>query len=883
MAQNVVGLCLPLLAFFFLPLAMPGLEAQNPATRSGAHAEIPRSCLEHETSERITELLETLRTRPTAGGYNTLGALYAEQKTLRCAIPSFEAALRLDSGYWQARYNLALALTQQGNSRRAEAELRAVIRREPDAVNAHNALGMLLQSSERWDEAAEQFKAALHVDPRFAFAAMNLAQVLSAQRRYSAAIFYLKKALEAGPPQGSVEPLRLALGMAYAQDGNFKDAIATIESVVRSHSDSAEAHFNLATVYAKQGLRVGYEAAVEEFRKSLEINPDDNLARISLAKALLSLQRYGEALPYLKEYTRRKPGDYEGSYVLGTAYRELGQFDEAKEALRRAARLRPDNYDVRYDLGVVLAHGGELEKGIEQLEAAEQINPHAPEAHYQLGLLLEKTNQKMRAQKELKTFQALKERSTEETTAGNLNNQANTLLAENKIQEAVETYRKAVRLNPGNAQWHYNLSLALEKLGDRRGQEQELEKTLELDPNLAVAHNQLGLLYLEKARVVEAEREFKTALDINPKYAEAQDNLGVLYNQKGKDPEALKLFQQAVENDPRFTKAFVNLGLTFARLGNLADAEKQFQRALQVDPNDDGALTSLGMLEAKTGHGDQAIGLFQKVLALHPGSADAHVNLGIALADQFDLESARKEFSAAIELKPDSPVAHYNQGRVLYDLGRREEARAELETAIQLAPNYTPALFLLAVTEGLSPRALQLLQKVVLLDPHNAQAQYLLGQNFHHLDRTEEAIRHWKLAVDADPSNYSALYNLARALSKAGDPDAKRYMDRFAAVQKARQITDRVHQLNNFALDAANAHNWSLAVTQLKEALEACGQCSERAALHRNLGLIYARRGDLEGGEHELQMAIEISPDDPDALKAIKILRSLQKKPSDSN
>jgi len=57
-------------------------------------------------------------------------------------------------------------------------------------------------------------------------------------------------------------------------------------------------------------------------------------------------------------------------------------------------------------------------------------------------------------------------------TAGKLNNQANEWLAEGKVQQAVGAYRKALQLNPNYAQAHYNLSLALDKLGDF-GEEQQ--------------------------------------------------------------------------------------------------------------------------------------------------------------------------------------------------------------------------------------------------------------------------------------------------------------------------------------------------------------------------------------------------------------------------
>lgn len=112
---------------------------------------------------------------------------------------------------------------------------------------------------------------------------------------------------------------------------------------------------------------------------------------------------------------------------------------------------------------------------------------------------------------------------------------------------------------------------------------------------------------------------------------------------------------------------------------------------------------------------------------------------------------------------------------------------------------------------------------------------------------TADAVEHWRQAVRADPNHSQALYNLSRTLDKMGDPDAQKYQDRFDALQKDQQITDRLQQLDNSALEAANAQNWSQAVEQMTEASRLCGTCHQSAHPHRNLvrstgGLAGSRR-----------------------------------------
>jgi tetratricopeptide (TPR) repeat protein len=258
------------------------------------------------------------------------------------------------------------------------------------------------------------------------------------------------------------------------------------------------------------------------------------------------------------------------------------------------------------------------------------------------------------------------------------------------------------------------------------------------------------------------------------------------------------------------------------------------------------------------------------------------VNLGIALADQYDLAGGLAQFSEAIRLDPRSAKAHYNLGRFYFYIGKYDEARKELETACQIQADYPDALYSLALTErqlNNALRATELLEKVVVLSPGNADAQYLLGQNLDQMGKTDEAIAHWKAAVRVDPNQSQSLYHLARTLDKRHDPEAQQYMERFRALEKSQRLFDRVQALGNFAIEAAKAQNWPQAVEQMKEAIQLCGQCAESAHLHRNLGLIYCRTGNRQDGEKELRAALQLDPHDEDAKKALAQLANLPHAP----
>jgi len=873
-----------------LLLSASGLAQSKPSASprnlpsSAPSNSLPKQCLAPQSgSEQISMLLETVKDHPTAGAYNTLGALFAAAGLVKCAIPAFQISLRLDARNWEAHYNLALALFSSGDPARAASELRAAISEKPDSATSHFALGTLLSDQKKLAPAAAEFDAVLKIDPNFPGAAISLAQVLVAQGNSPAALAVLQKALTRPPSPEQVVPVTVALGLAYSQAGQPGKATETLQQLVAAHPDSAEAHLGLGVLEAG-AQPPNLDAAIAEFHEVLRLDPKKDEARLALGRALISQQKFSEAVAPLREYVEHRPLDYQGYLTAGLAYKGLQQWDPTIELLQRAARLNPSNYEIHYELGLALSETSQTERAIRELRAAEKIRPSAPEAHDQLAQLLAKIGQKELAQKEHSESVALASRGDAHGAAGKFNARANQLLADGNARAAASAYREALRADPNNPQLHYNLSLALDKLGDQSAERSELEKTIQLNPYLAVAHNQLGILAMQRGQMADAEASFKKAIASDPQYAEAQNNLGVLYSREGKHSDAAAFYQQAITSDPKYAKAYVNLGLLLTQHGQVAQGEQQLRTAIQINPSDPGPYTALGMIQGKTGRTSEAVESFRKAVSLEPNSADAHLNLGIALVDQYDRMNGFKEFSEAARLDPRSAAVHYNLGRFYFETAKYEDARKELEEALRLDPNHAPALYFLALAakqENDLDRSTQLFEKVIALQPGNPDAQFLLGQNLEHQGKKAEAVAHWKLALQADPNYSQALYNLARALRNANDPQAQQYQDRYDTLQKNQQITDRVQQLGNFALEASNAQNWPQAFAQMQEALELCGQCSEAAHLHKNLGMMYVRTGKLEQAQKELETALQLNPDDSDAkqgLTAIQNAMSAQSK-----
>lgn len=817
------------------------------------------------------ELERDIATHPSAAAYDALGAFFGQRKQFECALNAFHSAVRMGPKSWEARYDLALALLQSGQPGAALRELKTASALKPGDAQIEMAMGVAANQAGQPDMAENSFRQVLKMHPDAVPALAGLSEALLAQKRYTAVISVLKDA-----PQDEV--LQLNLAIAYSKNNQLDQADGILSSIVKEHPDYAQAHVNLGILDTQQSR---YREAVSEFEAALKIDPSNDVARASCIKALIILGEVESALPMAQEHLRRNPKDAEALYLFGAVQRERGQYNDAVRVLTKAVALQPNFFDSRYNLGFSLAKLGKKEEARTQLETALKLKPDSSEARFQLASVLRSMGLKEQADAQLKIFQTGKNESVSQDVAGVKVNQANQYLTSGEVQKAVALYREAIAADPKNGRTYYDLAIALDRLGDFAGERDVLEKSIALDDQFAPSHNQYGLMLLQANDLQQAETHLKRAIELDPQYAEAQSNLGVLYGRQGKNEDAERLFRHATQDNPQYTQAFINLGLILASESRFSEAHDVFEHALMQQPKNTGALTADGFVLVRLNRPNDAIAQLHKLILLDPQSAIAHLNLGLVLADQFNQEGALAEFTKAAELAPNNAQAHYNRGRVLLDLQRNREAKPELEKATSLDPQETDAWYLLGMIarqDGNTEDAIRNFRRATLLRPNYAEAHFMLGRELQHKGDDAGAAAEWRKAIELQPDYSEALYNLARLVKKTDPAESEQLEKQFADLQSRKHVMDRAQTLGNFALASADAHDLPQAISQLQEGIKLCNDCSALPLLHKDLGLIYCRSGDLENGRRELLIAQKLTPSDPDIEKALKILDTMQKR-----
>jgi Flp pilus assembly protein TadD len=171
--------------------------------------------------------------------------------------------------------------------------------------------------------------------------------------------------------------------------------------------------------------------------------------------------------------------------------------------------------------------------------------------------------------------------------------EGNQLLERGNYAGAVEKYQQATLLQPDQEDLHYNLGIALAKLGRTEEAKKQYAEALEIFPDYAEARNNLGNLLMKENNLADAITQFREAIRLVPKNASFHNNLGTAFGRQGKVAEAIAEFSEAVKLTPNYVEARVNLGNACLAAGRVEEAIAQLTEATRLQPDFQPALQAL--------------------------------------------------------------------------------------------------------------------------------------------------------------------------------------------------------------------------------------------------------------------------------------------------
>jgi tetratricopeptide (TPR) repeat protein len=230
------------------------------------------------------------------------------------------------------------------------------------------------------EQAIENFKRALEIDPQHRQAKLSLASIQSSiqmkqNKDPSQSLKIIEEAIKDDPKDPEGYHLR---GLYYANQKQYKKAIEDYNKAIELNPKYAEAYNSRGDVYRKLGEE---KKAMMDYARGMAFGGKGYEAKLMQGIVLVEEKKYKEALESLNEAVKLKPKESDAHFHRGECYKKLKQYDKALEDYNRAIVLNPKNSTAYVMRGQL--YGGFYKKwkeALEDLEKAQKLDPELLES-----------------------------------------------------------------------------------------------------------------------------------------------------------------------------------------------------------------------------------------------------------------------------------------------------------------------------------------------------------------------------------------------------------------------------------------------------------------------------------------------------------------------
>jgi predicted Zn-dependent protease len=368
-----------------------GLEALKPVPELDTSGAEP---LAQDAIRRARQNVDSLLGKPgipaeqLGDAYGRLGAYYQVYGIRTGAEACYANAVAKAPGVFRWRFLFAYLAHISGRHEAALDRFAEARKLDPDYPAIDLYVGEALLELNRSAEAEALLSKAVRQDGLRAAAAFRFGQIALERREFTAAVKWLKTALEADP---GADAVYFALAQALRGAGDAEGARAALAGRGRQlprvtdplieeleSLEQGSRPFYLAGLAAiHQG---DYVAAAGDFAKGLEQDPENHFARISYARALYVSGRHDEARSQLELVETAVPDEALAIFLLGLLDNAAGDTATARRRFERVLERKADHSGALYFLGLLDYAAGDYPSAAERLDrsvAAEPGNVYA--------------------------------------------------------------------------------------------------------------------------------------------------------------------------------------------------------------------------------------------------------------------------------------------------------------------------------------------------------------------------------------------------------------------------------------------------------------------------------------------------------------------------
>ena len=498
-----------------------------------------------------------------------------------------------------------------------------IVKLDPTSVDDHLLLGRLYRFNNDLQKAEAELKTAIKLDPNSEEAVTTLAMLYTDEGDTGHAL----KVLSSIPDSARSAKLYSALGAAYEQRKDYKNAIDAYKHAIVLDRDNLDAIRGLAENYLNDGQ---LEAALEQYKVIADSNPEDAQTYVRIAEIYRREGKYDQALDNLKRAQALVPDTMDVPYTMAAVYQAQGRYDDAVKLLQDLIK-KTDKSEV----GTSQADRNNRAIFIERLGMIyrEQENYPAAVDTFRKMLTLGDENARQGYQEIIDTYRESKQWPQATAVAKeavqkmpedrDLRMVLDAQLADmGQVDQAIADVRSMLKGGQEDRDVYVRLAIIYTRAKrwsdalDALAKAEQLSTKPDDKANVCFLR---GDLYQRQKMFDQAEGEFKKVLNLtpptDPQAAATLNYLGYMNADRGvKLEESLNFIKQALSFEPNNAAYLDSLGWAYFKLGKYDLAEENLNKAAVHMGSDPTVQEHLGDLYQKTGrlklaasHWDRAV------------------------------------------------------------------------------------------------------------------------------------------------------------------------------------------------------------------------------------------------------------------------------------
>ncbi|MFC1894355.1 tetratricopeptide repeat protein [Candidatus Dependentiae bacterium] len=253
------------------------------------------------------------------------------------------------------------------------------------------------------------------------------------------------------------------ISVAYSMKGEIEKAISALKGAINIFPNYPEAYNNLGTLFLK---KKNYEEAEKMLRVAIDIRPYYGKAFYNLGRLFLEKKEEEKAWTYFEKATKGDLDVTEGFYTLGQMSLKLKKYDHAAKAFEQV-----------------------LVKGVKNPKLLDQVQFNLANSYFMLKQL----------DKAEKLYANLSLNDPLNTKY--IYNLAETYLSQEKINQALNLFKKTTTLPKPLAQAHFRIAACYKKLNKKNEAKKYLSELLDINAPeqfKQTVKNELAQLKLEE-------------------------------------------------------------------------------------------------------------------------------------------------------------------------------------------------------------------------------------------------------------------------------------------------------------------------------------------------------------------------------------------------